>query len=91
MRALFVELPPFFRLRLEYLDDEAFRQFQELLLADPLAGEVIQGTGDVRKVRFADSRRQKGKGADCASSITSGARAGSFGCSPSMTRMRPPI
>lgn len=61
MRALFVELPPFSRFRRDYLDDEAFRRFQELLLADPLAGEVIQGAGGLRKIRFADSRRQKGK------------------------------
>lgn len=55
MRALFAKRPPFSRFRREYLDDEAFRQFQEQLLADPPAGEV-------RKVRFPDSRRQKGKG-----------------------------
>jgi len=61
MRALFVELPPFSRFRRDYLDDDAFRRLQELLLAEPLAGDVIQGTGGLRKVRFADSRRQKGK------------------------------
>ena len=61
MRALFVELPPFSRFRRDYLDDDAFRRLQELLLADPLLGDVIQGTGGLRKVRFADSRRQKGK------------------------------
>jgi len=61
MHALFVELPAFSRFRRDYLDDEAFRRFQELLLADPLAGEVIQGTGGLRKIRFADARRQKGK------------------------------
>lgn len=27
----------------------------------PEAGDVIQGTGGLRKVRFADERRQKGK------------------------------
>lgn len=61
MRALFVELPAFARFRRDYLDDEAFRRFQELLLTDPLAGDVIQGTGGLRKIRFADIRRQKGK------------------------------
>jgi len=30
-------------------------------LAEPLAGDVIQGTGGLRKIRFADPRRQKGK------------------------------
>jgi len=61
MRALFVELPPFSRFRRDYLDDDAFRRFQELLLADPFGGDVIQGTGGLRKIRFADTRRQKGK------------------------------
>ncbi len=28
---------------------------------EPLAGDVIQGTGGLRKIRFADPRRQKGK------------------------------
>jgi len=28
---------------------------------DPEAGEVIQGTGGLRKMRFADARRGKGK------------------------------
>jgi hypothetical protein len=61
MTALFVELPPFERYRAEYLDDEAFRTLQLLLIQQPEAGAVIQGTGGLRKVRFADERRQKGK------------------------------
>ena len=31
------------------------------LLGNPLAGEVIQGTGGLRKVRLGDSERGKGK------------------------------
>jgi len=61
MRALFIELPPFSRYRRDYLDDEAFHRFQKLLMVDPLAGDVIPGTGGLRKIRFADTRRQKGK------------------------------
>lgn len=30
-------------------------------MKDPEAGEVIQGTGGLRKMRFADARRGKGK------------------------------
>jgi hypothetical protein len=30
-------------------------------MADPEAGNVIQGTGGLRKMRFADARRGKGK------------------------------
>ena len=45
MRALSIELPPFERLRNEYLDDDSFRAMQNALMDDPSAGDVIQGTG----------------------------------------------
>ena len=61
MKALFVELPAFQRHRSEYLDDEGFAALQSFLMADPEAGDVIRDTGGPRKVRFADSRRGKGK------------------------------
>lgn len=58
---MFVELPPFERSRAEYLDDDAFRQLQQLLMLNPEAGALIPGTGGLRKLRFADERRRKGK------------------------------
>ncbi|SDP39281.1 hypothetical protein SAMN04488595_108106 [Ralstonia sp. 25mfcol4.1] len=61
MYATFVELPPFERCRAAYLDDDAFRRLQALLLTHPHAGDVIPGTGGLRKVRFVDGWRQKGK------------------------------
>jgi hypothetical protein len=61
MRASFVELPAFERLRNEYLDDESFRAMQNALMDDPSAGDVIQGTGGLRKLRWTDKRRGKGK------------------------------
>ena len=61
MRALFVELPAFERLRNEYLDDDSFLAMQNALMADPSAGDVIQGTGGLRKLRWMDKRRGKGK------------------------------
>lgn len=61
MRALFVELPPFERYRQNYLADESFRQLQQFMLSDPEAGDVIEGTGGLRKLRHADARRGKGK------------------------------
>ncbi|KJK16444.1 hypothetical protein [Pseudomonas sp. 2(2015)] len=61
MEALFVELPAFARYRSDYLDDEAMRALQLVLLLNPQAGSVIQGTGGLRKVRFADDQRHKGK------------------------------
>jgi len=61
MKALFVELPPFERLRSSYLDDDAYRALQTELMRNPLAGDVIEGTGGLRKLRQGDLRRGKGK------------------------------
>ena len=61
MKAVFVELPPFERHRAEYLDDAAFRKLQSLLMILPEAGDLIPGTGGLRKLRFPDERRGKGK------------------------------
>ena len=61
MKALFVELPAFARHRSDYLDDDGFRGLQNALLDNPEAGNVIEGTGGLRKVRHADVRRGKGK------------------------------
>lgn len=61
MKGVFVELPAFERHRAEYLDDAAFVQLQQELMKNPEAGEVIEGTGGLRKIRFADARRGKGK------------------------------
>ncbi|MHB8391363.1 MAG: hypothetical protein ACYDBH_17565 [Acidobacteriaceae bacterium] len=61
MKAVFVELPPFSRFRQDYLDDKGFRELQIALMGIPTAGDVIPGSGGLRKVRYADSRRGQGK------------------------------
>ena len=61
MRAVFVELPAFERHRGDYLDDDAFRELQRLLSSHPEAGDLIPATGGLRKLRFGDTRRGKGK------------------------------
>ena len=61
MKATFVELPPFERHRKNYLDDQAFSTLQQELMQSPLAGDVIIGTGGLRKLRFSDPARGKGK------------------------------
>jgi hypothetical protein len=61
VKAVFVELPAFARYRAAYLDDEAFGDLQNELMKNPAAGDVIEGTGGLRKLRFADRRRGKGK------------------------------
>jgi hypothetical protein len=61
MKAVFIELPPFERLRESYLEDQAYKDLQAELMKNPEAGDVIQGTGGLRKLRFADQKRGKGK------------------------------
>ena len=61
MEAIFIELPPFERHRQSYLNDESFREFQQMLMKNSKAGDVIEGTGGLRKVRYADEKRGKGK------------------------------
>lgn len=61
MRAVFVELPAFSRHRARHLDNDAFCALQQYLLRDPNAGDVIMGSGGLRKLRFTDDRRQRGK------------------------------
>lgn len=61
MKALFVELPAFSRYRADYLDDEGFRALQNELARNPTNGDVIEGTGGLRKLRQPDPRRGKGK------------------------------
>ena len=61
MTAVFVELPAFERHRADYFDDDAFRKLQSLLMLNPQVGDTIPGAGGLRKMRFADERRRKGK------------------------------
>lgn len=61
MKALFIELPAFLRYRSDYLDDDGFRGLQETMMQNPEAGDVIEGAGGLRKLRYGDARRGKGK------------------------------
>ena len=47
--------------RSDYLTDEAYRGLQNEMLKDPEAGDVITGTGGLRKLRYGDATRGKGK------------------------------
>lgn len=58
MESIFIESTIFEKFRDEYLSDEEFRLFQAELMTNPKQGDVIQGTGGLRKVRVAI----KGKG-----------------------------
>ena len=61
MLATFVELPPFERVRKDYMDDAAYSALQQELMDNPEVGDVMEGTGGLRKLRRPDPRRGKGK------------------------------
>lgn len=60
MYATFIELASFQKYRAEYLNDDQFREFQQMLLANPEKDDIIPDTGGLRKVRYKDNRRNKG-------------------------------
>ncbi|WP_308375583.1 hypothetical protein [Microbulbifer sp. RZ01] len=53
-------MPPFQRHRADYLDDEEYRALQNTLMRNPEAGDEIEGTGGLRKLRFRHKGRGKG-------------------------------
>lgn len=61
IEAIFIEPAPFERYRASYFTDDEFKEFQQFLLLNPRAGQVITHTGGLRKVRFTDAKRHKGK------------------------------
>jgi hypothetical protein len=61
MKAIFVELPAFSRFRAIYLDDVSFGALQDAMMQNPESGNLIEGTGGLRKLRHGDPRRGKGK------------------------------
>ena len=59
MKALFIESSIFSRYRESLMDDDSYRDFQTYLMDNPTVGDVIAGTGGLRKVRW--SANGKGK------------------------------
>jgi hypothetical protein len=57
----FIEAPAFSRYRDDYLNDEQFQELQKFMAEHPEAGDPIPGAGGVRKLRWEDVRRGKGK------------------------------
>lgn len=60
---VFLETPVFTRRIGELADDEDYRRLQVRLLLDPEAGDLIAGSGGLRKVRMAVRGRGKRGGA----------------------------
>ena len=57
----FLEAPAFTRYVSSYLSDDEYRKLQNRLAAAPELGDVMPGTRGFRKLRWADSRRGKGR------------------------------
>jgi len=56
---IFIESRLFERIRDRYLDDDQYRLLQAVLMERPESGDLIRGSGGIRKVRW--SERGKGK------------------------------
>ena len=54
----FIEAPAFERVRPVYLDDDEYAELQRFMMQNPEAGNMVRGSGGVRKLRW----RRKGAG-----------------------------
>ena len=59
---VFIETSVFTRMVTSLLTDDEYREFQNVLLKDPAAGDLIKGGGGIRKIRFAAKGRGKSGG-----------------------------
>jgi hypothetical protein len=57
----FLETSVFTRQIAELLEDREYAALQGALVVDPTAGDLIPGSGGLRKIRWNESRRGKGK------------------------------
>jgi mRNA-degrading endonuclease RelE of RelBE toxin-antitoxin system len=55
----FIETKLFTRLVQDYLTDDEYRELQTMLIEQPEAGDVIRGSGGVRKLRWRAPGRGK--------------------------------
>jgi mRNA-degrading endonuclease RelE of RelBE toxin-antitoxin system len=61
MKLTFVEMSWFTERLKRRMDDESYRALQNELMDSPQKGKIMSGCGGLRKVRFADPSRGKGK------------------------------
>jgi len=58
---IFVESRMFTARLKDFLGADAYREFQNVLMASPTKGRVMPGCGGLRKIRVEDQQRGKGK------------------------------
>lgn len=59
---IFIETSLFTKILPSYLSDEDYRGLQSYLLQKPDAGDIVRGSGGVRKIRWAPSGSGKSGG-----------------------------
>jgi len=59
---IFIESTVFTRLLPDYLSDEDYQALQSYLMQKPDAGDIVRGSGGVRKVRWASHNKGKRSG-----------------------------
>lgn len=59
---IFIETSLFAKLLPDYLTDDEYRALQDYLLKKPDAGDIVRGSGGVRKVRWAPEGQGKSGG-----------------------------
>ena len=62
MPIIFIETTIFTKLLPKYLTDDEYRVFQWYLLLNPEVGDLVRGSGGVRKVRWAPEGKGKRSG-----------------------------
>jgi len=74
----FIESSIFERVLPAYLNDDEYAELQQYLIQNPEAGEVVPGSGGLRKVRWRGEGQESVAGSG--SSILFGIDPTSFGC-----------
>lgn len=59
---IFIETSKFTEILSDYLSDDDYRGLQSYLLQKPDAGDIVRGSGGVRKVRWASAGKGKNGG-----------------------------
>ena len=62
LSTIFIETSTFTKLLPSYLNDEEYRGLQSYLMQKPDAGNIVKGSGGVRKIRWAPVGRGKSGG-----------------------------
>jgi len=59
---VFIETSVFTKLLSQYVRDDEYRLFQQHLIENPLKGDVVKGSGGIRKIRWAVNNKGKSGG-----------------------------